>query len=48
MSKFTNINLYLDYSGINHSANDMVLKVYAVNYNILRIMSGMGGLTFSN
>ena len=48
MSKFTNINLYLDYSGINHSTSDMVLKVYAVNYNILRIMSGMGGLTFSN
>lgn len=48
MSKFTNINLYLDYSGINHSTNDMVLKVYAINYNVLRIMSGMGGLTFSN
>ena len=48
MSKFTNINLYLDYSGINHSANDMVLKVYAINYNVLRIMGGMGGLVFSN
>jgi hypothetical protein len=48
MSKFTNINLYLNYSGINKSNKDMVLKVYAVNYNVLRIMSGMGGLTFSN
>ena len=48
MSKFTNINLFLDYSGINNNSNDMVLKVYAINYNILRIMSGMGGLTFSN
>jgi hypothetical protein len=48
MSKFTNVNLYLDYSGINHSSNDMVLKVYAINYNVLRIMGGMGGLTFSN
>ena len=48
MSKFTNINLYLDYGGINHSSNDMVLKVYAINYNILRIMGGMGGLVFSN
>ena len=25
-----------------------VTKVYAVNYNVLRIMSGMGGLAYSN
>ena len=48
MSKFTNINLYLDYSGINNNSNDMILKVYAINYNVLRIMGGMGGLAFSN
>ena len=24
------------------------LQVYALNYNILRIFSGMGGLAFSN
>jgi hypothetical protein len=24
------------------------VRVYAVNYNILRVMSGMGGLAFSN
>jgi hypothetical protein len=48
MSKITNVNLYLDYSSINHSANNMVLKVYGVNYNILRIMSGMAGIAFSN
>ena len=24
------------------------LSVYAVNYNVLRIMSGMGGLAYSN
>ena len=48
MSKFTNIILFLDYSLINHSQNDMVLKVYAINYNILRINSGMGGLAFSS
>jgi len=29
----------------NHSMN---LKVFAVNYNVLRIMSGMGGLAYSN
>jgi hypothetical protein len=26
----------------------LLLKVYAVNYNVLRIMSGMGGLAYSN
>ena len=25
-----------------------VIKIYAVNYNVLRIMSGMGGLAYSN
>ena len=29
-------------------AGDGVLKVFAVNYNVLRIMSGMGGLAYSN
>lgn len=48
MSKFTNISLFLDYNTINHSNNDMILKIYALNYNILRIMNGMGGLSFSN
>jgi hypothetical protein len=24
------------------------LRVYAVNYNVLRIMAGMGGLAYSN
>ena len=48
MSKFSSIVLYLDYTSINHSQNDMILKTYGVNYNILRIMSGMAGLAFSN
>ena len=30
------------------SGNGCVLKVFAVNYNVLRIMSGMGGLAYSN
>ena len=25
-----------------------VIDMYAVNYNVLRIMSGMGGLAYSN
>ena len=28
--------------------NSLILKVFAVNYNVLRIMSGMGGLAYSN
>jgi hypothetical protein len=24
------------------------VRVYAVNYNVLRVMSGMGGLAYSN
>jgi hypothetical protein len=48
MSKITNTNLYLDYSDINHSNNDMILKVFGMNYNVLRIMSGMGGLQYTN
>ena len=27
---------------------DGVLDIYAINYNVLRIMSGMGGLAYSN
>jgi hypothetical protein len=32
----------------NASNNAYNLSVYAVNYNVLRIMSGMGGLAYSN
>ena len=33
-----------------HSAtsDDGVVKVYAVNYNVFRVMSGMGGLSYQN
>jgi hypothetical protein len=30
------------------SGNSLNLNIYAVNYNVLRIMSGMGGLAYSN
>jgi hypothetical protein len=36
-NRATEVNI--DYSGIN---------IYAVNYNVLRILSGMGGLAYSN
>jgi hypothetical protein len=33
---------------ITFSDSDRVIKVFATNYNVLRIMSGMGGLAYSN
>ena len=48
LSKITTSVLYLDYSGIDNSQNSMILKVFGVNYNVFRIMSGMAGLAFSN
>ena len=30
------------------TSDDTALNIYAVNYNVLRIMSGMGGLAYSN
>jgi len=32
----------------NSNTNNSDINIYAVNYNILKIMSGMGGLLFSN
>lgn len=32
----------------NDVYNDWDVRVYAVNYNVLRVMSGMGGLAYSN
>ena len=44
MSRIDNATLVLDGSPTTtHN-----LKVFAVNYNVLRIMSGMGGLAYSN
>lgn len=48
LSKITSSVLYLDYNGINNNQNNMILKVFGVNYNVFRIMSGMAGLAFSN
>ena len=45
-SRIDNATLSLKYNGPPDS--DSVLKVFAVNYNVLRIMSGMGGLAYSN
>ena len=38
---------WIDNAELNLSVAD-ALFIYAVNYNVLRIMSGMGGLAYSN
>ncbi len=49
MSRIDNAVLQLVLSsaaiGVDHTAK---VRVYAVNYNVLRVMSGMGGLAYSN
>ena len=40
-------NAHLSFSSLNDKENHNI-SVYAVNYNVLRIMSGMGGLAYSN
>jgi hypothetical protein len=44
MSRIDNASLLLTLA----SSNAGQLRVYAVNYNVLRIMAGMGGLAYSN
>lgn len=43
MSRIDNAQLSL-----THNGDSSKLNVYAVNYNVLRVMSGMGGLAYSN
>ena len=43
------LNLTFENSITNgYNSSDYTLFVYAVNYNVLRILSGMGGLAYSN
>ena len=51
MSRIDNATLALTLTKetfLNNASNTAVVKVYATNYNVLRIMSGMGGLAYSN
>jgi hypothetical protein len=50
MSRIDNATLQLKLSqgSINTGSKTCKVRVYAVNYNVLRIMSGMGGLAYSN
>ena len=41
-------NAHLSFENINDDNNKYFINVYAISYNVLRIMSGMGGLAYSN
>jgi len=49
MSRIDNATLQLTLTnntvGASYTAK---VRIYAVNYNVLRVMSGMGGLAYSN
>jgi len=47
MSRIDTAVLNLNGLKLPHVSNTL-LHVYAVNYNVLRILSGMGGLAYSN
>ena len=47
-SRIDNAVLQLTYDNTVETAAALNLNIYAVNYNVLRIMSGMGGLAYSN
>jgi len=49
MSRIDNATLQLTLTAASVSSTvDAKVRVYATNYNVLRIMSGMGGLAYSN
>jgi hypothetical protein len=48
MSRIDNATLQLTVSSAMAGLANPVAKVFATNYNVLRIMSGMGGLAYSN
>tara|TARA_A100001015_G_scaffold272677_1_gene327458 strand:- start:678 stop:1991 length:1314 start_codon:yes stop_codon:yes gene_type:complete len=41
-------NAHLSFDNVNDTNNKYFINIYAVSYNVLRIMSGMGGLAYSN
>ena len=45
-SRIDNAVLNINWQHAGQNAHN--LRVYAVNYNVLRVMSGMGGLAYSN
>ena len=48
-SRLDSSHLFFTFDPAIHTVNaPRTVKVFAVNYNVLRIMSGMGGVAFSN
>ena len=48
-SRLDSSHLLFTFNPVNHTADvQRTIKVYAINYNVLRITSGMGGVAFSN
>jgi len=48
MSRIDNATLQLTATAGAVGGTNPIVKIYATNYNVLRIMSGMGGLAYSN
>ena len=48
MSRIDNATLQLNATSNMAGLANPVVKVFATNYNVLRAMSGMGGLAYSN
>ena len=48
MSRIDNATLQLNATSNMAGLANPVVKVFATNYNVLRVMSGMGGLAYSN
>jgi len=45
---YTGDNFPLSATTSTNTAKYSGINIYAVNYNVLRILSGMGGLAYSN
>lgn len=48
MSRIDNINLTLTLNTVINPSNTASIRVYAINYNVLRILHGLGGVAFIN
>jgi hypothetical protein len=47
-SRIDNAKININYTGVTTNDNINMIRAYAVNYNILRIKNGMGGIAFGN
>ena len=48
MSRFEFVDLQLSFSSIINFCNRAKIRVYSLNYNVLRIVNGLSGLVFSD